>query len=297
LRALVVGGCGFVGRAFVAAASKGGTLCTIVGRAPRPNLGYRAIDLVRGSEEIAHLLEAERPDLVVDLSGTTSPGIDLLVANVTPTRNLLGAIDRMRGYDPRVVVVGSAAEYGDLGAGLIPESAPEAPVSGYGEAKLARTRLALAARRNGRRVLVVRPFNIIGPGMPGHLAPARFALSALAVARSGARELTVGNLSTVRDYLDVAEVARALWALCTADLSDEIVNICSGQPTRTSDLLDEILRQVGISLDFKTDPKLLRGQHEIEISIGDPARLTKILGRRPIFDLTESIHGLIGTLA
>lgn len=297
MRALVIGGCGFIGRAFVAVATQGGALCTIVGRVPRKQMGYLAIDLGLGSAEIARLLETERPDLVIDFSGTTSPKANLLAANITPTRNLLGAIDQVAGYNPRVVVVGSAAEYGDLGPGLIPEAAPEKPVTEYGEAKLARTRLALEARRRGRPVLVVRPFNIIGPGMSGHLAPARFALSALDIIRTGARELTVGDLATVRDYLDVAEVAQALWALCRAEPSEDIVNICSGQPTRIGDLLDEILRQVGASVEYRRDPKLLRGPNEVPVSVGDPALLAKIWGRRPTFNLANSVRRLIGSLA
>ncbi len=298
MRALVIGGCGFIGRAFVAAASKAGASCTIIGRVQRKQLGYRAIDLDLGADQVAHLLEAERPEVVLDLSGTTFPGPNLLASNITPTQNLLVAIDRVLGYDPRVVIAGSAAEYGDLGAGLIPESARAKPISEYGKAKLARTRLALAARRTGRRVTVVRPFNIIGPGMPQHLAPARFALGALEAIRSGDRELSVGNLSTVRDYLDVAEVAQAVFELCaTTELSEEVVNVCSGEPTSTADLLDEILRQLGISVELRPDPKLFRGSHEIQRSIGDPARLTKILGRRPTFDLAKSVRGLVGSLA
>ncbi len=272
-------------------------MCTSIGRARREQAAYRGIDLNLGSDDMAHWLDSERPNLVVDLSGTTSPGNDLFAANVTPTRNLLAAIDRVPGYDPRIVVVGSAAEYGDLGSAPIREDARAQPRSEYGIAKLARTDVALAARRRGRRVLVVRPFNVIGPGMAEHLAAARFALGAMEAIRNGSRELTVGDLSTVRDYLDVADVATALWELSTAEVPDEIVNICSGQPTRTAELLAEILRQLAISLEIRRDPKLIRGPYEVAVSLGNPSRLAAILGRRPSFDLARSIHGLIGSLS
>ncbi len=82
-------------------------MCTSIGRARREQAAYRGIDLNLGSDDMAHWLDSERPNLVVDLSGTTSPGNDLFAANVTPTRNLLAAIDRSHWIRPRIVVVGS----------------------------------------------------------------------------------------------------------------------------------------------------------------------------------------------
>lgn len=296
VRIFAVGGGGFIGTAFVAEATRRGANCTSIVRKQRDSIASQVIDLSVGSAEMATLLDAERPDVIVDLSGATTPGIDLITANVTPIRNLLAAINRVRGYDPRLVVAGSAAEYGDLGPAPIREDACERPVSEYGVAKLERTRLALAARRRGRRVVVARPFNVIGPGMPSHLAAARFVLGALDAVRGGSPELTTGDLSTVRDYLDVADVARAFWTLSTTDYPDEIVNVCSGEPVRTGDLLEEILRQLAISLEHRSDPSLIRRTGEIAVSLGDPSRLASISGERPRFDLRRSVRGLIDSL-
>ena len=74
--------------------------------------------------------------------------------------------------------------------------------------------------------------------------------TALAATAQGATTLATGDLGATRDYLDVREIAGALLLLSRADTGDSngIVNICSGTPTRIRDLLDEILRQLGMNL-------------------------------------------------
>jgi nucleoside-diphosphate-sugar epimerase len=152
------------------------------------------------------------------------------------------------------------------------------------------------ARRRGLRVGVVRFFNIIGPGMPGSLAPARFARESLALAAAGGGVLTVGDLSPVRDYVDLTDVVDALWTLGQRDPEEELLNICSGQPVRMGALLEEILRQVGVRVEVRTAENLLRGPGDVPVSVGDTRRLERVLGRRFSFDLSRSVARLVESL-
>jgi GDP-4-dehydro-6-deoxy-D-mannose reductase len=143
---------------------------------------------------------------------------------------------------------------------------------------------------------VARIFNAIGPGMPASLAPGRFVQSALALkASSGTTTLTTGDLSPVRDYLDVEEIARALVRLARADTSDTagIVNVCSGQPTRMHDVLDEILRQLGMDLTPEREPRLLKGPAEIPVSVGSTELFRRLTGSVLPFDLKHSVSRLL----
>lgn len=294
-RVVITGMSGFLGRALERLASAAGARCAGVGRRPWDRPHHHVLDLTAGSAAFARLLEAERPDLVYHLAGA-SAGADAFVAGIVTTRNVFEALRAVPRLRPRVIVLGSAAEYGDLGPEPIREDARERPVNEYGVAKLAQTRLALVARRAGMRVMVARPFNIIGPGMPSSLAPARFAHEVLAAVAEGRREISTGDLTPIRDYLELDDVVRALWLLGHVDADHEIVNVCSGQPTAMRDLLDEILRQVGTEMTIRTAGALVRGPGEIAVSVGNPERLAAITGEAFPFSLPPSIAALLQSL-
>ena len=84
------------------------------------------------------------------------------------------------------------------------------PASPYAASKLAAEAVALQAWRGfGQPVVVVRPFNHIGPGQsPNFFVPA-LAKRIVEARRSGARSLPVGTLTTRRDFTDVRDVVVA----------------------------------------------------------------------------------------
>jgi GDP-4-dehydro-6-deoxy-D-mannose reductase len=289
---LITGVSGFVGRALERRARAAGARCVGVCRTPGNDPDHRAVDLAAGSTDLARLLEAESPDVVYHLAGGPA-GADAFLSGIQTTRHVLEALRSVPRLTPRVVVVGSAAEYGDLGSAPIREDARERPVNEYGVAKLTQTRLALVARRSGMRVVVARPFNIIGPGMSSALAPARFAREVLAAVAAGRGEISTGDLSPVRDYLELDDVARALWSLGHSDAEDEIVNVCSGRPVAMRDLLGEILRQTDAKLEVRTASALVRGPGEIAVSVGSNSRLTDITGELYSFSLSSAITRLL----
>lgn len=289
-RVLITGGAGFFGSRLVARARAAGARSVVLGRRLVDTSDYHALDLVADHGRLVALLEADRPQIVFHLAGGAAP--DPFAANVAPLRSLLAAIRAIPGFAPRVVVAGSAAEYGDLGPAPIREDARENPVSEYGVAKLATARLAVVAARAGLPVTVARVFNALGPGMPRSLAAARFVHEAR-VAAQGSRRMTVGNLSTVRDYLDVDDVAGALWALGTAARHEPIVNVCSGEGVSTGALLEAILRQLGAEVEVRTDPTLLRGAADVPVSIGDPSLLREITGCELSFSLADAVRRMV----
>jgi len=298
--ALVTGGTGFLGRALLARLRADGLRSIGISRKGPADDDTLTLDLEREATAPAALdalLGARRPALIFHLAATTRPGSGIFASNILPLLHLLDAIERVPDYSPRVVVAGSAAEYGDLGPQALDERAREAPVTDYGVAKLAETRLALARRRRGQNLLVARIFNALGPGMPAILAPGRFVQSALALKAqtAGATTLTTGDLSPVRDYLDVEEIARALLQLTRADTRDSggIVNVCSGQPTRMQELLDEILRQLGMDITPERDPRLLKGPAEIPVSVGSTELFRRLTGNVLPFDLKSSVSRLL----
>lgn len=289
-RVLITGCTGFLGRALWRVSAERGAALMGVSRSGAGE-GHVAMDLGADRKGLRALLEETRPGRIFHLVG--GPTDDPFATNVAPMRTLLAAIGDVTGYAPRVVVTGSAAEYGAAGDQPISEQVREQPVSEYGVAKLAQTQLALLARRRGMSITVARPFNLIGPGMPTGLAPSRFAREIVAARAAGRSWVEVGDLSPVRDYLEVDEASAALWAVSLSGADEAVVNVCSGLPVSMREIFDGLAEQAGVEIEPRPAPSLMRGKAEVPVSIGDPTRLSRLWGRAPTFSLRDALQRVL----
>ena len=272
MRLLLTGATGFLGR-HVAAAARGHTVI----RATRSGHAADAGELPMGGAPwtraaFASALRAARPEIVVHCAGATHAGDGRATfeANTVLAAELLAAAAAHVPV-PRVMLIGSAAEYGFVpeDAQPVSEARACAPRNDYAVAKHAQTLLGLAAAMRGQPVLVVRLFNPVGRGMPAGLALPSFA-SRVAQDKGVMR---VGDLSARRDFIDVTEAARLLVALAEqATWPWPLVNLCSGQAYRLGDLLDALIAASGNVTRIETDPALVRSG-DMPILVGSTARL------------------------
>src|SRR2546423_2806225 len=97
--------------------------------------------------------------------------------------------------------------------------------------KFMQTLLGISAASTGSQPIVIaRPFNIIGVGMPEHLALASFALQIREI-KAGSRPpvIEVGELKSARDFIDVEDVVELYWKLISNDKAyGQIFNVCTG---------------------------------------------------------------------
>jgi nucleoside-diphosphate-sugar epimerase len=119
------------------------------------------------------------------------------------------------------------------------------PTSIYGEIKLrCEELLAECAARIGARPVAARLFNVTGPGQANSIVVdvARQA----AEIRSGARaEFRLRSNAPILDLIDVAEAAEGLVRLAEASATPAVVNVCSGRPLTTSDLINAACHAIG----------------------------------------------------
>lgn len=246
--------------------------------------GADADDTVRmgpapwGKKQFAHALDVSRADVVIHCAGATRAETSqgFFEANLFPTLGLLEAMAD-RPVSPRVMLIGSAAEYGIVPPARQPvtEDHPCNPQTMYGIAKHAQTMAALAAAERGLPILVARLFNPLGPGMPSHLAVPSFARRIVA-AMEGDKVLRVGDLSVERDFIDVNEAARILLELVRMpDWPWPLVNLCSGFSYKLSDMLSTMMQCSGIPFRITVDPALLR-RGDMPLLVGSTDRLTSV---------------------
>ncbi len=250
---------------------------------------------------VADVVSSARPDAVVHLAGQSSVHESWIDPGGTLRTNVLGIVNlmdglRAAGRPARVLVVGSADEYGVVDPASLPvrEDHPRRPVSPYAVSKVAQGLLALEyASPGGLEVIRTRTFPHTGPRRGEVFAESSFARQ-IAEIEAGRRPpvLHVGNLEAVRDYTDVRDVVRAYWALLEDGRPGEVYNVCSGTGTRIGHILAELRRAAAVEMEVREDPARLRPQ-DLAVLVGDPARLREATGWTPGFPLARTLRDLL----
>jgi len=273
-RWLVLGAAGFVGRTVLATLQAQGRR---VGGVTRPSM-----DALAG-ESLRNLLRTWRPDIVLNATGhaRSASGPDLSDFYVRSTTLLLQAV-RAEAPACRVILLGSAAEYGNAVAptGSVETDALQ-PLSDYGRAKVAQSRVASGAAGQGLAVITARLFNPCGPGQGTH----QFVGALLERLRAGEHPLRVYPGNQLRDWGDIRDMADALMLLGETAHPPAVVNVCTGTAHSTELVASLLGRLAGVPVEATPGPV---GPDTLWHSVGHPGRLTR-LGWRPKFTLAETL--------
>lgn len=283
--ALVFAGTSFVGRHLCPLLRENGVEVIATSRQGRDDTCV--CDLTE-RDSVQEIIERTRPDWIVQCGAATasSSARDHYAVHVTGALNVLEAA-REWTPDAGILFFGSAAEYGPVSPEdlPVPETYLCRPTSFFGASKLAQTQLAIAAAATSQqRITVVRPFNIIGPGLPDHYFAA--ALTArllkqkaeLAAGRTLERTFEVHNPDATRDFVDVRDVANAVYRLLNEHPAEpgvaEVFNVSTGIETSILDAARQIGEALGDLVAVPAGDVDSRGG--ISRSAGDSQRLRKL---------------------
>jgi GDP-4-dehydro-6-deoxy-D-mannose reductase len=282
-RVLVTGATGFVGAHVLARA---------------PDMGLEPVAArgdLRDPETARALVSEARPFAVLHLASARAHSDDdvweCLVDDLRMAGNILAAVGSL-APDARVLIPGSAAQYGLAGPKPLAESTPVAPVGAYGAVKsVLEAACTSAALRRGVRVIWTRSFNHVGPGQ-GLDAPApSWAKQIAETEAKGSGILKTGRLDVVRDFLDVRDVADAYLALVASGV-EGVVNVCSGVGVRLREVAETLVGLSGASISIEHDPTLERDIDPPRV-VGDPSRLRELTGWAPSIDLERSLRDVL----
>jgi UDP-glucose 4-epimerase len=197
---------------------------------------------------IVSVLERYAPDAIVHLAAPSSvpqsvrnPLADF-VGHVLPTAGLFEAV-RLAASPARVILISSAAVYGNPASLPVTESAPVAPISPYGFHKLHQEILADEyTSLHGLRCCKARIFSTYGENLR------RLAVWDIARRALAGDVLVHGTGDETRDYLYAEDVGCAI--VCIAERAEcrgEVINVASGQAVSIRELASEIHRILGIA--------------------------------------------------
>lgn len=254
---------------------------------------YYSLDL-SSDKRLFDIIKNIKPDIIIHLAGTF--GIDdpqgIYRVNVLSVTALLEAA-RLHVPEVTFITAGSAAEYGRIDEKMLPvnENNPCNPVMPYGLSKLMATQVAMYYHRvHNICTMVVRPFQLIGKGVTIRLAPGAFADQLKQVISSGSKIIKVGNLESLRDFLDIHDAVEAIWTLCERPMPGEIFNLCSGIPIKISSLLNMMIAHCNADVKIEVDQARLRGKEDVSVVYGSYKKLKDYCGWQPKIELDNSVR-------
>jgi GDP-4-dehydro-6-deoxy-D-mannose reductase len=242
--ALITGGTGSLGSVLCSRLRALGYI--VVAGSRNPDASGTSIQMdVTDLEQVSVAVRTVQPDVIVHLAATFSNEFEeALAVNVNGAHNLLASV---KGSDRavRVVLAGSAAEYGLVLATESPvkEDHLTRPVSVYGLTKLWQTSLGLMCARQGQDVVVARIFNLSGSGMSSRLFVGRIEQQIREIRAGQRQRIEIGPLSAERDYISLEDAAKQLVAICVHGKAGQIYHVASGQPIMMRDLLKQQLSE------------------------------------------------------
>lgn len=290
-RVLVTGATGLIGRAVVPALRQAGYDVITSSRSAICGSDHITADLADRSQADA-LLRVADPQVLLHLAGgpASSPS-DLIRSNVDITSTLLQALASREAPLQRLVVVGSAAEYGEGQGRPLREDDPATPVSSYGRAKLAQRLLVeVMSEHVAGSTVLARPFNVVAPDLPASTPLGNLRRQLASTGESGRVHVSCGRLDLLRDFLSVSSVAEGLVQLVGVLAPPAVVNLCSGRATLMSDLFEAVAQRSGRQVTFVQDEALARLPAAASV-VGDAGLAGKLGLIR-----AESVHELASVL-
>jgi len=222
--------------------------CT--GRQSLKEKGYYSCDLT-DAVETKSLIAKLRPQLIFHMAGNYINTYDMDYSiNSLGARYIIEALIG-EGVNARVILIGSAAEYGIVSPDENPikENRALHPVTIYGLSKAFQTQLGIYFAHNSNiEILIARMFNLQSSGLSERLFMGRMEKQIAAFLRGETKRIITGNLDSQRDYISADQAVEQLNMIAKKGKSGEVYHIASGQPIKMKELLHKML------LDAKIDP-------------------------------------------
>lgn len=292
-KALITGSAGFIGSWLSRELEEHGyevTRCDL-----RASDGIVAMDITDPAM-IREVLKAYEPDVLINMAGQANVGLSWKKPQLTVQLNTIGLINILEAVHEvkpqmRVIAVGSSDEYGSLeerGANVT-EDIPVKPITPYAISKQAQELFAQLYRRAyGMDICMIRLFNMGGAGQAKGYLISDFASGVAEVEAGKKAYMSVGNLTSARDFTHVKDACRAVRLIVEKGRSGEVYNISSGTTHTAQEVLDRLIAMANTPVEVRHDPAKMRPS-DTPVVCGNHDKLTAHTGWQPELGLNEML--------
>ncbi len=298
-RALITGISGFAGKHLASELRNQGT--DVFGYTLNPDPASDFAD----NTDVGDIVDAKRltativrrePDVIYHLAGRAAVGAAWDQQEEVFIANTLGAAVCVEAAatvpNCRVVLASSGLVYGQVDADALPVSEEHArsPRGPYAASKacaeVAATATAMATNVD---LVIVRPFNFVGPGQGLGFVTSDFAHQIAAIERGDQQPvMRVGNLEAERDFTDVRDFVRGVAAAGQQGLEGRIYNLCSGQAVAISAILEMLLQDSRVPIEVESDPERMRPS-DVARFVGDNTLAREELSWEPRIEIAQTL--------
>ena len=273
---------------------------------PTLAMSFRTVNLL-DQDAVDQILEEFRPDYILHLASFSSVAYswehpaDCFRNNTNIFLNLTEGL-RAHGLEAcRVLSVGSSEEYGNVAAEQLPlvEDRPLIPVNPYAVARVSQEMMArVLVDGYGMNILLTRSFNHMGPFQDERFVIPSFIRRILAIREAGESEgeIETGDVSIIRDFVDVRDVVRAYYLLLMEGRPGEVYNICGGKGVALADVIREIGDIVGVQVKSCVNPAFVR-PGDNQIVIGSDEKIRRDIGWQAEIPLRKTLEDMVAYMS
>jgi len=281
-------------------------------RSPLDNINHisKKLDLKWGdlldSFSLEKIIRETKPDVIFHLAAQSYVDFSFLApvstleVNVIGTINLLETIKKIKieeNYDPIVHICSSSEVYGQVKKEEIPikEDNPLRPASPYAVSKVAEDMLGYQYWLSWKiKTIRTRLFTHTGPRRGDVFVESSFAKQIAAIEAKKAKPVVyVGNLKSVRTFMDVRDAVRAYWLLITKCQPGEVYNIGGKETMTVGEMLKKLIslsKRKGIKVII--DPKRLRPS-DVTLQIPSTSKFQKETGWEPKIPFQQTLRDML----
>ncbi len=257
---------------------------------------------VLNKEEIIKIFEKIKPDYVFNLAAQSSVSLSwknpllTIDINIKGAINILEAVREIKQYNPKIILIGSSEEYGNVKEDEIPvkEENNLRPGNIYAVTKVCQNMIGkIYSSAYGMDIVNIRAFNHIGPKQVPIFVVSDFCKQVSEIEKD-LREpiIYTGNLEAKRDFTDVRDIVRAYSALALNGKKGETYNVGSGKAVSIKEILNIILKNSTKNIEIRRDEKRYR-PIDIPIIEADIEKLRKVIDWKPKILLEESVKEIL----
>lgn len=264
MRVLITGAGGFVGQHLaVELAGHGFELVLFDQEFPchAPDSAIAVAGDLTDAAAVSRVVADTRPAACVHMgalsfvpAGSVNPKLTFEV-NLGGTINVLEAF-RNRSRRAKILFISTAQVYGPTASGKVTlEQTPLVPASLYAITKAAADQTTLVYSKDyGMHTMTVRPTNHTGPGQSNRFVVPSFVRQV----KENTANISVGNMDSTRDFMDVRDVVRAYRLLLEKGKPGTAYNLSANRHIRIGDVLGKICELAGVQPRITVDPAKFR---------------------------------------